>query len=333
MCCVDFSLARSFQRLQERGANREANSIFAADSTASSPRAPLPASEEEEVGPNRRRIQSPLYIARVFLPVECRRPSVLLVLRSSAEGCGGDGSGVGVGDSLAPPFGVGPGRIKFPWVMLCSHPSFVSLELIDVDDDGAGFGAGIFYGEESARSVPMAGSHGFFCASAAAGACRTARMSVLRGGSGNCYGDGTGAAVRRLAYSCLEESGWRFSFGVSLLLVESPADLGAPVLLRLGDGFNGRSSIQACIDYFGVPIAAKDGYKKVDVASSEASSSSWRLASSRVVAVLYLQRRSVGRRLRSPVSRITGRVLQGHGCNFYLFRDVLVSCQCKMLNQ
>jgi len=153
VCCVDFSLTRSFQRLQERGANREANSIFAADSTASSPRAPLPASEEEEVGPNRRRIQSPLCIARVSLPVECRWPSVLLVLRSSAEGCGGDGSGVGVGDSRAPPFGVGPGRIKFPWVMLCSHPSFVYLELIGVDDDGAGFGAGIFYGEESARVV------------------------------------------------------------------------------------------------------------------------------------------------------------------------------------
>ena len=166
-----------------------------------------------------------------------------------------------------------------------------------------------FLGFFVCRSVPMAGSHGFFCALAAAGSCRSARMSVLRGGSGNCYGDGTGAAVRRLAYSCLEESGWRFSFGVSLLLVESPADLGAPVLLRLGDGFNGRSSIQACIDYFGVPIAAKDGYKKVDVASSEVSSSSWRLASSCVVAVLYFQRRSVGRRLRSPISRITGRVL------------------------
>ena len=161
--------------------------------------------------------------------------------------------------------------------------------------------------EELGRSelrVSFPNRVGFFCASAAAGACRSARMSVLRGGSGNCYGDGTGAAVRRLAYSCLEESGWRFSFGVSLLLVESPADLGAPVLLRLGDGFNGRSSIQACIDYFGVPIAAKDGYKKVDVASSEVSSSSWRLASSHVVAVLYFQR-SVGRRLRSPVSRIS----------------------------
>ena len=165
--------------------------------------------------------------------------------------------------------------------------------------------------------------------------CRRALRGGSRGAkfchrSDDCYGNGTGASGQRLS---LEESGRRFSFGVSLLLVESPADLGAPVLLRLGDGFNGRSSIQACIDYFGVPIAAKDGYKKVDVASSEASSSSWRLASSRVVAVLFFQRRSVGRRLRSPVSRITGRVLQGHGCNFYLLRDVLVSCQCKMLYQ
>ena len=95
--------------------------------------------------------------------------------------------------------------------------------------------------------------------------CRRALRGGSRGAkfchrSDNCYGNGTGASGQRLS---LEESGRRFSFGVSLLLVESPADLGTPVLLRLGDGFNGCSSIRACIDYFGVPIAAKVGSKKL----------------------------------------------------------------------
>ena len=72
-----------------------------------------------------------------------------------------------------------------------------------------------------------------------------------------------GAAARRLVYSYLVKSGWSLSFGVSLLLVESPADLGVPVLLRLGDGFYGRSSTQECIDCFGAPFAAKVGSKKL----------------------------------------------------------------------
>jgi len=241
---------------------------------------------------------------------------LLLLLLSAVGGCWGGGFGDVVGESAAPGSGEASWRIKEELGRSGLRVSFPDL-------------VGFFI----CRSVPMAGSHGFFCASAAAGACRSARMSVLRGGSGNCYGDGTGDAVRRLASSCLEESGWRFSFGVSLLLVESPADLGAPVLLRLGDGFNGRSSIQACIDYFGVPIAAKDGYKKVDVASSEASSSRRRSASSRKVVVPFFPGGSGCWRLRSPALRITGRVLQGHDCKFYLLRDVLVSCPCKMLYQ
>jgi len=171
---------------------------------------------------------------------------LLLLLLSTVGGCWGGGFGDVVGESAAPGSGEASWRIKEELGRSGLRVSFPDL-------------AGFFV----CRSVPMAGSHGFFCASAAAGAYRSARMSVLRGGSGNCYGDGTGAAVRRLAYSCLEESGWRFSFGVSLLLVESPADLGAPVLLRLSDGFNGRSSTQECIDCFGAPFAAKVGSKKL----------------------------------------------------------------------
>ena len=77
--------------------------------------------------------------------------------------------------------------------------------------------------------------------------------------------------MRYISYSYLEKSGWSSSAGVALLLgdSESPAVLGAPDLLRLGDGI-GRSMIQAYIDFFGVPLAAKDGFKKLDVASSEA---------------------------------------------------------------
>lgn len=177
--------------------------------------------------------------------------------------------------------------------------------------------------------VPMARSHGFFCTLAVSGFWRTTRLPVLRRGSG------VDAANRRLAYSYLEESGWSFPFGVPLLLddLESPADLGASDFLCLGGGFKGRSSIQVYIDDFGVPVAAKDGFKKVDVASSEASSSSWTSVSSCKFVVSFFQGGSVGWRFRSPASRITRRVLQGHGCNSYLVRDVLVNYQCNMLYQ
>lgn len=92
-------------------------------------------------------------------------------------------------------------------------------------------------------------------------------------------GSGAGvrvAFVRYASYSYLKESGWSSSAEVTLLLVdlESPAVLGAPDLLRLGDG-TGRSVIQAYIaakDGFkklqmGGPLAAKDGFKKLDMAS------------------------------------------------------------------
>ena len=58
-------------------------------------------------------------------------------------------------------------------------------------------------GSLSVWSVPMAWSHGFFCASAGAGVCLSARISFLRRGSGDCYGDGTGAAGRRLVVATI----------------------------------------------------------------------------------------------------------------------------------
>ena len=99
-------------------------------------------------------------------------------------------------------------------------------------------------------------------------------QSIFGVGVGGGAGVGT-VFVRYISYSYLEKSGWSSSAGVALLLgdSESPAVLGAPDLLRLGDGI-GRLMIQAYIDFFGVPLAAKDGFKKLDVASSEASSSS-----------------------------------------------------------
>ena len=120
---------------------------------------------------------------------------LLLLLLSAVGGCWGGGFGDVVGESAAPGSGEASWRIKEELGRSGLRVSFPDL-------------VGFFV----CRSLPMAGSHGFFCALAAAGSCRSARMSVLRGGSGNCYGDGTGAAVRRLAYSCLEEPGWRFFF-------------------------------------------------------------------------------------------------------------------------
>ncbi|CAN6194161.1 unnamed protein product [Urochloa humidicola] len=153
----------------------------------------------------------------------------------------------------------------------------------------------------------------------------------------SCVGGGVSAEAGsvRFVYSYLEKSGWSFPAGVTSLLVdlESLAVLGAPDLRRLGDGFAGRSVIQAYIDFFDVPTAAKVGFKNQDVASLEASSSSWISASSCKFAVPFFYRGSDERRLRLPATRITGRVLQGRGCNFSSFRDVLVSCQCKLLYQ
>ncbi|CAN6361379.1 unnamed protein product [Urochloa humidicola] len=154
---------------------------------------------------------------------------------------------------------------------------------------------------------------------------------------GNCVGDSAiseGASVR-FVYSYLEKSGWSSFAGVASLLgdLESPAVLGAPDLLRLGDG-NGRSMIIVCIDFFGVPLVAKVGFKKLVVASLlEASSSSWSSASSRKFGVPFIQGDSVGWRPRSPAMRTTGVVLQELGCICYSFMDVLVTCECTLLYQ
>ena len=156
-------------------------------------------------------------------------------------------------------------------------------------------------------------------------------QSIFGVGVGGGAGVGT-AFVRYISYSYLEKSNWSSSAGVALLLgdSESPAVLGAPDLLRLGDGI-GRSMIQAYIDFFGVPLAAKDGFKKLDVASSKASSSSWSSASSRKFGVPFFQGESGGRRLRSPAARITGDMLHGLVCNCFSFRVVLVTSECKLL--
>ena len=88
-------------------------------------------------------------------------------------------------------------------------------------------------------------------------------------------GDG---AVRYVS-SYLEKSGWSLPFGVvsSLVARRSPTRLKASDLLSLGDGLFGRSTIQVCIGFFGVPT---DVAFKVYVASLEVPSSSWESASS-----------------------------------------------------
>ncbi|CAN6205465.1 unnamed protein product [Urochloa humidicola] len=151
-------------------------------------------------------------------------------------------------------------------------------------------------------------------------------------GSNKGVGDGS---VRFVSYSYREESVWSSSAGVAVLLVdlESPAIIGAPDLFCLGDE-NGHSAIQAYIDFIGVPLVAKAGFKKIDVASSEASSSaSWNSASGCKSDVHFFQGASGGRWFRSPVTKNTGVVLQELGCNCCSFRVVLVTFECKLLYQ
>lgn len=158
-------------------------------------------------------------------------------------------------------------------------------------------------------------------------------LSLLSNFNSSVGGATVGAASMRYLYSCLEKLGWSFPAGASLLLVnlESPAVLGALYLLRLGKGFTERSKIHVYIDFFDVPACAKLGSKKLDVASFEASSSSWRSASSCMLVVPFLHGESDERWLWLPAVRIAGKELQGLGCNLSCFRVVLVSCQCKLL--
>ena len=100
-------------------------------------------------------------------------------------------------------------------------------------------------------------------------------ISSDRGSGAVSSGDG---AVRYVS-SYLEKSGWSLPFGVvsSLVAWRSPTRLEASDLLSLGDGLLGRSTIQVCIGFFGVPT---DVAFKVYVASLEVPSSSWESASS-----------------------------------------------------
>ncbi|CAO2175726.1 unnamed protein product [Urochloa humidicola] len=82
---------------------------------------------------------------------------------------------------------------------------------------------------------------------------------------GNCVGDSaiSGGASVRFVYSYLEKSGWSSFAGLASLLgdLESPAVLGAPDLLRLGDG-NGRSMIIVCIDFFRCATCCQGWFQK-----------------------------------------------------------------------
>jgi hypothetical protein len=153
-------------------------------------------------------------------------------------------------------------------------------------------------------------------------------ISGDRGGGAVSSGDG---AVRYV-FSYLEKSGWSLPFGVvsSLVAWRSPTRLEAPDLLSLGDGLLGRATIQLCIGFFGVPI---DVAFKVYVASSEVPSSSWELASSCSFGAPLFVRRRVERRLRWPALKMTGKVLQGLGCNFTFIGGVFVRNACKLLYQ
>jgi len=121
-------------------------------------------------------------------------------------------------------------------------------------------------------------------------------ISGDRGGGAVSSGDG---AVRYVS-SNLEKSGWSLPFGVvsSLVAQRSPTRLKASDLLSLGDGLFGRSTIQVCIGFFGVPT---DVVFKVYVTSSEVPSSSWESASSCSFGAPLFMRRRVERRLRWPV--------------------------------
>ena len=136
----------------------------------------------------------------------------------------------------------------------------------------------------------------------------------------------------RYVSSYLEKSGWSLPFGVvsSLVAWRSPTHLEAPDLLSLGDGLLGRSTIQVCTGFFGVPT---DVAFKVYVASSEVPSSSWESASSCSFDAHLFVRRRVEWRLRWPALKMTEKVLQGLGCIFDFIRGVFVRNACKLLYQ
>lgn len=95
--------------------------------------------------------------------------------------------------------------------------------------------------------------------------------------------------------------------------LESLAVLGAPDLLYLGDGTGG-SVIQAYIDFIGVPLVAKDGFKNLDVASLKLlhrAGVQLQVASS---AFLFSRKRAAGgssyhQQPGSPAARIIGDVV------------------------
>ncbi|CAO2037692.1 unnamed protein product [Urochloa humidicola] len=138
-----------------------------------------------------------------------------------------------------------------------------------------------------------------------------------------------------LVYSYLEKSSWSFPAGVTSLLVDWSRwqSLGRQI------------SVVSAMDFLGV-----QRFKRTSISSM--CQLLPRLASKIKMWLLQKLLRRAGvrlqvasspfpffhggsdeRRLRLPATRITGRVLQGLGCNFPSFRDVLVSYQCKLLYQ
>ncbi|RLN18525.1 hypothetical protein C2845_PM02G14820 [Panicum miliaceum] len=247
---------------------------------------------------------------------------MLLVLWSDV-GVRGDGKAGVFVITTATSFDGDPWRRGCAWAVMYRCPSYIFL--LDEDE------------EEGVLDIYLSSTPSQRYASSCGFRLRPLVLLSFLSIFGSCVrGDAAaGAASVRYVYSYLEKLGWSFPAGVTSLLVdlESSAVLGAPDLLRLGDGFTGRSASQACIDFFDVPTAAKVGFKNLDVASSEAFSSSWSSASSRKFAVLFFHGGSDEQRLRLPATWITGEALQELGCNIPSFRDVPVSCQYKLLYQ
>jgi len=135
----------------------------------------------------------------------------------------------------------------------------------------------------------------------------------------------------RLVCSLLEKSGWFYSLRVSspscdlgslaVLVASDPVSLGdvlaSGLLVLLG-----RSASQVHIVVFDMPTEVA---LNLYVASLEASSSRWESASSCKLGTSLFQRCCVKWWLRLPVTKMTGRSLQGLGCTF----SVSCFCPCK----
>jgi hypothetical protein len=274
-----------------------------------------------------------------------RWPPVLLLLRSAAGGCSGGESGYGVGDSASSSFGVALWRIKgevgrsgvpvgaLDFVRFFFCPSLVFVFASGVSSGILGRYVSLCYRGSSVRRRRGGEFDVMFCVDSTD--ISGGFPDIASGGNiRSCFlliSVGAGGRFVRYINQLAQIPGWALvptstggsaplrgfiplwvvpSSGTSELLVI----LDAPDLWPSGDAMAsghllpGRSAVLRHVDVFNMLLMV--ALENCVVSWSErgsASGSSW---------------------LRSPVSRTTGRFLEGQSCNFLFIQE----CLCKIWN-